>query len=139
MRQTLRSGPNLFEILEEDDRILTLRDLPAAIEFLRRFRNDPAQMTMLRKIAADSSHAAHRATTEEILKQVASLLVSGRFKILSSIQVRQSGLQATPQEIESAQKGAAPRVTNSSWVEINLRDPKGQPVAGAAYRIKLPD
>ena len=139
MRQTLRSGHNQFEILDEDDRVLTFRDLSAAVDFLRRFRNDPAQMSILRQIAADSSYSAHRATSEEILKQVATLLVSGRFKILRSVEVRQSGLQATPQEAESAQKGAAPRVTNSSWVEINLRDTKGQPVAGAAYRIKLPD
>jgi hypothetical protein len=139
MRQTLRSGLNQFEILEEDDRVLTFRDLATAVDFLRRFRNDPAQMSILRKIAADNSYSAHRATTDEILKQVASLLVSGRFKILRSVQVKQSGLQATPQETEGAQKGVAPRVTNSSWIEINLRDQKGQPVAGAAYRIKLPD
>lgn len=143
MRKTLHDGSTRFEILGRDESILKFSDIPAALDFLRRFKSDPAQMAILRNVIAGSSPDVHRLDTEEVLKQFASLLVNGQVKILKSPRLLGGADAAEEVEAEKAKQEAksaplrAPRKT--SWIEINLRDMEGQPVPGKRYRIKMPD
>lgn len=143
MRKILHDGSTRFEIFARDDSLLKFSDIPAALDFLRRFKNDPAQMAILRSVIASSSRDVHRLDTEEVLKQFASLLVSSQLKILKSPQLLRGGSGAEEVEREKAKQAAksappmAPRKT--SWIEIHLRDMEGQPVPGKRYRIKMPD
>ena len=138
MRKTLRTRSTRFEILNRYEAFLEFRDITAALEFLRRFRNDPAQMAVLRSIVRAHSGDIHLARPEEVFKQFAGLLVSGRIKILKTLDLRDSGEADEPVEAEQETQGGR-RARQTSWIEIYLRDMEGQPVPGKKYRIKLPD
>jgi hypothetical protein len=56
-----------------------------------------------------------------------------------------SGSSSSAQDAQSANSSPPPTVASCSsskklvWIEIRLVDMEGNPVAGAAYRIKTPD
>jgi hypothetical protein len=138
MRKALRWDCERLEILGKNDSILQFRDLRSAADFLRTFSHDPQQMAILRCMVAEHCPDPHRLTTEQILRQLGSLLVCGRIKILRS--VRAEGEQGSVQEEpRSRTESASSPPGNAAWIEINLRDSSGQPVARERYRIKLPD
>jgi hypothetical protein len=85
MRKVLYDSSSRYEILDENESLLSFRDIPSALAFLRPIKNDPAQMARLRMIAACNSHDVQRLNAEELLKQFASLLVSGKIRILRSL------------------------------------------------------
>jgi len=142
MRKILHQGSCRFEILGRHDSVLKFQDTSSAVEFLRRFKDDPAQMASLRACVAAYIHDVHRLDPEQVLERFASLLVAGR-----TVMIRCADLTGGPiPEVEpEAQKSAAKEPAKAtapktkSWVEINLKDAKGDPVAGERYRIKLPD
>jgi hypothetical protein len=138
MRKALRCGFERLEILGKNDAILRVRNNREAADFLKPFCNDPINLAILRNLVDEHFDDPHRLTTEQILEKVGVLLVSGRIKILRSI--RAGGARNSAQEETHSQNGSAsPPPGNTSWIEINLRDESGQPVAGKRYRIKLPD
>ena len=138
MRRVLRGGFEQLEFLGKNDSILKFRDVREAAEFLRPFSRAPQKMALLRSIAAEHGLDVHRMTAEQILVQVGLLLVNGKIKILRSIHA--GGTRAEAQEESSAQTGSSgPPPKKADWIEINLRDASGQPVAQERYRIKLPD
>jgi hypothetical protein len=90
-------------------------------------------------LIAGISKEESQADPDKILRQFATLLASGRYKILGSpIRGLRSG-SAEQEPEERAEAAKAPQLSNKSWIEFNLRDDKGQPVPGEKYRITLPD
>lgn len=144
MRTTLYDGLAQFEILGPSDTDLKFNDISAAVAFLRRFKNDPAQMATLRDLVSRSFPDAHRLDPEGILKQFASMLVSGQVRILRSPHFlgRGGGTdEAAEAKAEREEKKVVPLTAQRkrSWIEIYLRDADGKPVPGQRFRIKLPD
>jgi hypothetical protein len=138
MRTIIDDGAYRLEILGKDDSVMKFRSIAEAVTFLRRFQSSPAQMSMLAAIAAEACHDARRPSTDQVLKEIASLLVSGRLKILRTFPALRSGTAVSQQE-DTALSGGGPPLRKSSWVEINLLDAAGEPVAAERYKIKLPD
>jgi len=130
------------EILGKQDSVVKFRDIPSAVDLLRRFKDDPVRMATVRACVAVESYDAHRLDAEQVLARLGFLLVTGRVVMIRSagfLGRSRSGSVMDEQESE-AKIPAKPRTPRpKSWVEINLRDEKGSPVAGEHFRIKLPD
>jgi hypothetical protein len=142
MRKILHQGSCQYEILGRHESVLQFRDIPSAVEFLRRFKDDPVHMESLRACVAADSHDVRRLDAEQVLACFASLLVTGRTGMIRSAEVVIGpSRELEPDAQQSAAKEAAKARTPKpkSWVEINLKDAKGDPVAGERYRMKLPD
>jgi hypothetical protein len=143
MRKILHQGSCRFEILGRHDSVLQFQDIPSAVEFLRRFKDDPIHMASLRACVAADSHDVHRLDAEQVLARFASLLVTGRTVMIRSAELLMGGprseLEPDEQKSEAKEPAKARTPKPKSWVEINLKDAKGDPVAGERYRIKLPD
>ena len=142
MRKVVHQGSYRFEFLGRHDSVLLFQDLPSATEFLRRFKNDPVHMAALRAQVAGDLHDVHRLDEEQVLAWLASALITGRTVIIRSVDLMRGLLvESEPDARKSKAKEPAKASTPKpkSWVEINLRDAKGEPVAGERYRIKLPD
>ena len=142
MRRTLHDGFSQFEILDKDENILSFRDIPTTVDFLRRFAGDPVKLGILRGLLTGANTSTAPADTEEILKQVASKLVSGQLRILRSLRLSGGGSDLELGGAEQAEKKTEPPTApkkENSWIEIYLRDTEGKPVPGERYRIKLPD
>ncbi len=138
MKEILHSGSEQLEILEADEGVLQFPTLQHAVEFLRRLSKDQRFISVLRSLLSERSIPARRLSTEQMLREMGLLLVSGRIRILRT--VRRAG--HAPASEEEEPKNAASKsgpAANKSWIEINLRDEAEQPVPGARYRIKLPD
>jgi hypothetical protein len=142
MRKILHNGSCRFEILEKHDSVLHFPDIASAIAFLRRFKDDPLHMASLRACVAADFHDIDRLDAEQILERFAALLVSGKIVMIRSIDLAAGPPPEPPAEGQKseARDSAKPRSPKpKSWVEINLKDSRGDPVAGERYRIKLPD
>jgi hypothetical protein len=139
MKKTLHQGSEIFEILGKHDSVMKFRDVPSAVAFLRRFRNEPMQMVELRATIAAHSTDAHRLNEEQVLTRFASLLVSGKSVMIRSVAHGRSA--HAEEELEAEKSGAekAPPPAAKSWIEINLKDESGNCVAHERYRIKFPD
>ena len=144
MRKTLNDGMARFEILGPSDTDLKFYDISAAVSFLRRFKTDPAQMEILSDLVSKSSPGTQRLDPEGVLKQFASMLVSGQVRILRSPHFLGHGSvteEGAAEKTERDEKKVVAATTQKkrSWIEIYLRDTDGKPVPGQRYRIKLPD
>jgi hypothetical protein len=142
MRKILHQGSCRFEILGRHDSVLRFQDIPSAVEFLRRFKDDPVHMASLRACVAADSLDVHRLDAEQVLARFASLLITGRTVMIRSAELMSgplSALEPEEKKSEDSEPAKARTPKPKSWVEINLKDAKGNPVAGERYRIKLPD
>jgi hypothetical protein len=142
MRKSLHQGSDRFEILGRHDSVLKFHDIPSAIEFLRRFKDDPINMASLRACVAADSHDVDRLDAEQVLARFAALLVIGKIVMIRSFMPADGPrpeLEPAGQQPEAREKARARTPRPKSWVEINLKDARGDPVAGERYRIKLPD
>jgi hypothetical protein len=138
MRKTIRAGDYRFEILDKDDSLLSFRDLPSAIAFLRRFKAEPHHMALMRDTVAAHFSTTNPLNTEELISKMAELLVRGQVKILRTFEV-QAGRAGEETEQPAGQGGQGRQPVEKSWIEIYLRDMEGQPIPGKKYRIKLPE
>jgi hypothetical protein len=144
MKRSLDHGSVRYEFIGANDSVLKFNDLPAAMSFLRAFKDNPTQMAALRDLVADHSFDVHRIEPEEMLARLGGLLVSGRVKILRSYQ---SGRSAAAQELASEKKSAPAAKASTGvapakkhWVEFRLvDDTTGDPIQGVELTIKLPD
>lgn len=142
MRKILHQGSYRFEILGRHDSVLRFEDISSALDFLRRFRGDPVHMALLRSCLAFDSYDSARLEGEEVLTRFASLLVAGKIVMTRSAEFlggprTEPDQEAQPDQPKESARARSPRP--KSWVEINLKDAKGNTVAGERYRIKLPD
>jgi len=138
MRKTLRAGNYRLEILNKDDSLLSFRDLPSAIAFLRRFKGEPGHMAIMRDAVAAHSSVTKPLDEEELIGKMAELLVRRQVKILQTFEVQASRAGEEPVQPEGT-GGQGSQPVEKSWIEIYLRDMEGQPIPGKKYRIKLPE
>jgi hypothetical protein len=147
VRTELRRGFQNFEVLPWDecgaeDVVVEFPDRYSALEFLSRFLWDPQSMAGIRGILGPVSLYGDVSewSDEEVLEQFSWELVCGRFKILERPMMEmgssggESHREPGPPEPEVVWARA-----EKSWIEIELVDEADQPVAGARYRITLPD
>jgi len=138
MRKTLRSGAYRFELVGREESVLAFRDLPEAIDYLGRFKDNSNQVNILRDVVASYFPNAHRMKVEEVIEKFGGLLINRQVTILSKYELAGGGqVEETPATQAQAAKGPTP--AKKSWIEINLIDSDGNPVPGERYKIKLPD
>ncbi|MBI1926572.1 hypothetical protein HYR99_20305 [Candidatus Poribacteria bacterium] len=154
MRRVLRSGFQKIEILRwheshPADAVMEFRDTFFALNFLRRFMTDPLSMMVLRNALAEELFytGISKLTDHDILQQIAWQIVRGNVKIVVredeaprvSLMGRSAQAAAEVAEMEEVEAPAPAAEEKTSWVEIELVDEEGNPVAGEKYRIELPD
>lgn len=150
MRLFLQDGPARLQILSRSH-VRELRDVGAAKELLRPLLSRPGN-----RAAARSALGAGTAwSDQELLDQLAGrmvreglLVVSCADSWLSSIQTAAGGgtpaaapPRPTPLQDEEAAKAAKPPAAAEPehWIEIELLDDEGKPIAGERWFIEMPD
>jgi hypothetical protein len=149
MRLLLHRGPAHLQILSRSE-IREFRDIGAARDFLRPLLADPANVAAARRalgvIPADG----------DVLEQLAARVVAEGLQVVSCAESFFSSLQTTvqvsaapsqtpqttPLQDEQAAKAtqeSAPQAEEQHWIEIELVDDNGKPVAGELYFVELPD
>jgi hypothetical protein len=144
VRKTLRWNSVEYEILDERDSIMKFRDVNEALLFLRKFRNDPAQMAQLRSLLAGISSHLQPANDDDLLRRVALLLAAGRITLLAASRrgASTAGEEAVKRELakETEKKSSVGAAPKRHWVEFRVVDDKtGNPVKGIELTVKLPD
>ncbi len=139
MRKILRSGAYRFELLNRDESLLTFRNSESAITFLNRFKDRPEDEIFLRELYAARCRRDSSGDIDDLIRQLAELLVRGEVKILRSLDPR-GGMGGEGQQPKPPGTGPpGPTPVKKSFIEVYLVDSEGKPVAGEKYRIKLPD
>ncbi len=139
MRKNIRWGDYKLEILDPGEEVLTFRDSPAALIFLRRFKNDPVTMGILRETVITNFPSAWSLDAEEVLERFSLLLVSGKVSVLRALEPLGGGSAGEDSQKQTGQAAKGPTPAKKSWIEIRLVDSEGNPIPGEKYSIKLPD
>jgi hypothetical protein len=148
MRLFLHDGPSHVQLLSRRE-VREFRDLGAAIDFLRPLMADPRNVSAVRAELT----SARTATNGELLEMLARRMVAEGLQLVSCADayfaaIRATGsvasttAQTTPREDQAAAQAAkevAPGPEEKHWLEIELIDDDGNPVAGELYFIELPD
>jgi hypothetical protein len=157
MRLFLQDGPGRLQILSRSQ-VREFRDAGAARELLRPLLAQPGNLAAVRS-ALTSEHAAAAAPSwseQELLEHLAGRLVSEGLLVVSCADSYLASLQGTsqaaaaaaspppqttPLEDEQAAKEEKPaqEPVEQHWIEIELLDDAGKPVAGELYFVELPD
>ena len=123
-----------------DDRFLDLRDHESALAYLRTCRGETDNGTQMRGLLADEDAPASLSEwdDDEVLDAIAHRIERVDLSLLRRRREYRSGeLVIIPEQDEAPPVLAAtPELT---WVEIQLVDEVGEPVAGQAYELTLPD
>lgn len=147
MRRLLHGASTSLEIMRSHERrppdtVVKIRDTSVALQLLRGFMSDPSNMMALRVTLADGNASASvsRLADHEVLRQLAWQIVSGHAVLVSRIEVVHRPAAAA----EAAEPAAEavvkePARAERSWIEIEMVDELGVPVAGDTYEIELPD
>jgi hypothetical protein len=148
MRLLLHRGPAHLQILSRSQ-IREFRDVGAARDFLRPLMADPMNVAAVRRalgvIPVDG----------DVLEQLAARVVAEGLQVVSCGESFFSSLQAevqttaaattqptTPLQDEQAAQAkqeSAPQAEETHWIEIELIDDAGNPVADELYFVELPD
>ncbi|HEX9983259.1 MAG TPA: carboxypeptidase-like regulatory domain-containing protein [Thermoanaerobaculia bacterium] len=159
MRLFLQDGPARLQILSRSH-IREFRDVGAARDFLRPMLLHPGNRTALRHALG----AMPVSSDQELLEELAHRMVAEGLQVVScadsylaSLQgtfteaaaaaspavaaQQQQQEQSTPLQDEQAAKEeqAAQQSDEQHWIEIELLDDDGQPIADEAYLVELPD
>jgi hypothetical protein len=157
MRLFLQDGPGRLQILSRSH-VRELRDDGAAKEFLRPLLANPGNLAAVRNALA-SEHAGIGAPAwndAELLEHLAGRLVSEGLLVVSCADSYLASLQGTfqasaaaaspppattPLQDEQAAKEEKPaqEPEEQHWIEIELLDDEGKPVANELYYVELPD
>jgi hypothetical protein len=138
---SFNSVQDRFEILSEYDSVLTFRDMPSALQFLSRFRNDSAQMAALRSFLIPHMPGVQRMTADQIVRHAAQLLVRGKLRLLQHYRTPTLRQKMDVEAAAATTESAAPAATTKkTWVEFRVVDDEtGKPIQGIELTIKLPD
>jgi hypothetical protein len=165
MRLFLQDGPARLQILSRSH-VRELRDLGSAREFLRPLLANPGNIAAARRELGGSE--VHIWTNEELLDQLANRIVREGLQIVSCADsylaalqgtfqdstaaasaasasqaaAQQQQAQTTPlqdEEAAQAEQANAPAAEEKHWIEIELKDDEGNPIAGESYFVELPD
>lgn len=150
MRLFLQDGPARLQILSRSH-VRELRDLGAAKELVRPLLSQPGN----RAAARDALGAGPAWSDAELVEQLARrmvqeglLVVSCASPWLASLQGTAAGgapaqqpAKTTPLQDEEAAKASKPPAEPEPehWIEIELLDDEGKPVAGERWFVELPD
>jgi hypothetical protein len=148
MRLLLHRGPAHLQILSRSQ-IREFRDIGAARDFLRPLMADPMNVAAVRRalgvIPVDG----------DVLERLAARVVAEGLQVVACSESFFSSLQtnvqataaattaaSTPLQDEEAAKATqenAPAAEETHWIEIELVDDDGKPVADELYFVELPD
>lgn len=150
MRLFLQDGPARLQILSRSH-VRELRDVGAAKELLRPLLAQPGN----RAAARDALGAGFAWSDAELVDQLARrmvqeglLVVSCAAPWLASLRGTAAGgapaqqpAKTTPLQDEQAAKAAKPpaQAEPEHWIEIELLDDEGKPVANERWFVELPD
>lgn len=149
MRVFLNDGPAHLQIVSRAG-IRDFHDVGAAVDFLRPLAAEPRNVEAMRRAIGD---AVFR-TDEELVEELARRIVSEGLQIVSCADTFFASLRneatasassqatTTPLEDEEAakeEKKAAAQPEETHWIEIELVDDAGVPVADEMYLVELPD
>jgi hypothetical protein len=148
MRLLFHRGTAHLQIISRHH-LREFRDLGAARDFLQPLLSDPRNLAVARQALGLIPPDA------DVLDQLAARMVADGLQVvscgdsffaalLSEVQTTAtpSAQQTTPLEDEEAAQAAqesAPAADEQHWIEIVLTDDQGNPVAGEAYFVELPD
>src|SRR5262245_37888432 len=157
MRLFLQDGPGRLQILSRSH-VREFRDAGAAQELLRPLLAHPGNLAAVRNaLAAEHAGAGAPSWSErELLEHLAGRLVSEGLLVVSCGDSYLASLQGTsqaaaapasqppattPLQDEQAAKEEKPAAApeEEHWIEIELLDDEGKPVAGERYFVELPD
>jgi hypothetical protein len=157
MRLFLQDGPGRLQILSRSH-VRELRDAGAAKDFLRPLLAQPGNLAAARNaLAAEHTGSGAPAWSEgELLDHLAGRLVAEGLLVVSCADSYLASLQGTfqasaappssppkttPLQDEQAAKEEKPaqQPEEEHWIEIELLDDGGKPVAGELYFVELPD
>lgn len=119
-------------------------DLHFARQFLQDLADDPFNLQVLRKIAADmfQGQDVSRWTDQHLIDHLAPLLVSGRLKVAVihpwTPGIDSGGADAAAEEPQKEQPPAE-IPEELDWIEVVLKDRDGQVLAGERYTLDLSD
>ena len=148
MRLLLHRPPTHVQFLPRHD-IREFRDVGAARDFLQPLLADPLNVAAARRVLGASVHE------RDVLDQLAARVVAEGLQVVScgesffgSLQgtfeasASSQSSQTTPLQDEEAAQAAqqnAPAAEEKHFIEIELKDEEGKPVAGELYFVELPD
>ena len=159
LRLFLHHGSSHFQILPRSG-IREFHDAAAAVEFLRPLLSDARNVSAVRALVTDSRDG-RIGSDQDLVEELARRIVSERLQVVScadsflaalrseaaagaAAQQSQTGqsAQTTPLEDEEAakaEKEAASQPEEKHWIEIELLDDSGAPVANELYLVEMPD
>jgi hypothetical protein len=125
-------------------------NLGQSIAFLSRLMGDPMNRQRLRRgLVQERMLQVSRWSDHELLRQVAAGLLEGGYKAVSWSEEPEHGVsggdsssssETTPLEDEEAARAAAPPPNDPPhFIEIELIDGAGEPIADERYFVELPD
>lgn len=150
MRLLLHRPPTHLQILSKHE-IREFRDVGSARDFLRPLLADPLNAAAARRVLGSFVR------DDQVLEQLAARVVAEGLQVVAcgesffaalqsevtaSPAPASTPLQTTPLQDEEAAKAAqstAPASDEQHWIEIELLDDEGKPVAGELYFVELPD
>ncbi|HEX7154488.1 MAG TPA: carboxypeptidase-like regulatory domain-containing protein [Thermoanaerobaculia bacterium] len=157
MRLFLQDGPARLQILSRTH-LREFRDVGAAREFLRPLLLHAGNRAALR----GAMSAMPSWSDDELLEQLARKMVHEGMQIVSCADSYLASLQGTfteaaaassaataaattepattpLQDEEAAKEEQPPPADEQHWIEVELLDDEGQPIADEAYVVELPD
>jgi hypothetical protein len=150
MRLFLHDGPAHLQIVPRSG-IREFRDPAAAVELLRPLLAQPRNAAAIRAALGD----AMQRTDEQLVEELARRIVDEGLQVVScadsffaslqstaTIEGSSQSAKTTPLEDEQAakeEKQAAMQPKETHWIEIELVDDSGTPVADEMYLVELPD
>lgn len=150
MRLLLHRPPSHLQILSRHE-IREFRDVGAARDFLRPLLADPMNVAAARRALGAFVR------DDQVLEQLAARVVAEGLQVVACGDSFAASLQGTvtvtapppaasqqttplqDEEAAKAQQEVAPAAEEQHWIEIELTDDEGQPVAGELYFVELPD
>jgi hypothetical protein len=147
MRLLLHRPPTHVQFLPRHD-IREFRDVGAARDFLQPLLADPLNVASARRVLGSALQE------REVLDQLAARVVAVGLQVVSCGEsyfgtclgtfeaAACESPQTTPlqdEEAAQAQQATAPAADETHFIEIELKDEDGKPVAGELYFVELPD
>lgn len=157
MRFFLNDGPHRVQVLSPD-RIRRFHDLGTARTFLAGLLDEPGNRLAVREALAGDRVPTPGLSDEALVDELADRLVYGDLRLVScaspfhalgsqeeaaggSAAGASEAAETTPLEDEQAAKEekGEEEPEEEHWLEIELVDDEGNPVAGEKYFVTLPD
>jgi hypothetical protein len=107
---------------------------------VRALRYDSYALSTLRRFLWRDGETVHRLSEDQVLERICRMFHTSRLHVCGRRPERVVVDSDVKQETEEKPpERKPPEVKEKTWVEIELVDEQGEPVAGEKYRILLPD